>query len=165
MEVKMDFLNELFDVYKKTNKIKFKEIKETSNQQMDFGDIIEIYAGNQMLIAVVISDSNEALLMSEFIEFATNTDFIVSINHAIAEKWIIETDKKLYLNSGVKYRIVTKLGHKDSEILRKILKGNPVPAEKSGPKIPPNPKDPRYKFKLEELKKTMLVNKHLFFED
>jgi len=160
----MDFLNELFGIYKQTNRIKFKEPKELSNQTAKFGDIIEIYAGNQFLIAVAISDSNEAILMSEFIEFATHTDFIVSISHAIAEKWIIETDKGLYLNSDVKYRIVTKLNYKDNAILRKILKGNPVPAEKSGPKTPPNHKDPRYKFKLEELKKTMLVNKHLFFD-
>jgi len=165
MEVKMDFLNQVFNVYKQTNRIKFKEPEELSNQTAKFGDIIEIYAGNQLLIAVVISDSNEAILMSEFVEFATHTDFIVSINHSIADKWIIETDKRLYLNSDTKYKVVTKLNHKDSAILRKILNGNPVPAEKSGPKTPPNNKDPRYKFKLEELKKTMLVNKHLFFED
>ena len=160
----MDFLSELFGIYQKTNKIKFKEPKKLSNQTAKFGDIVELWIGNQLLIAVTISDS-EAILMSEFIEFATHTDFIVSINHAIAEKWIIETDKRLYLNSDVAYKIVAKLNQKDSIILRKILNGNTVPAEKSGPKTPPNHKDPRYKFKFEELKKTMLVNKHLFFEE
>jgi len=160
----MDLLSELFGIYKQTNRIKFKKPKELSNRTTKFGDIIEIYIHDQLLIAAAVSDS-EAILMSEFIEFATHTDFIVSINHAIAEKWIIETDKRLYLNSDVAYKIVAKLNQNDRIILRNIMNGSPVPAEKSGPKIPLNTKDPRYKFKLEELKKTMLVNKHLFFEE
>jgi hypothetical protein len=161
----MDFLNQLFSVYRQANKIKFKEPKQMYNQTAKFGDIIEIYTHNQLLIAAAVSDS-EAILMSEFIEFATNTDFIVEIKHAIADKWIIETDKRLYLTPKIKYNICCTLSEKDKAILKDIIiEGKSVPAEKSGPKTPPNHKDPRYKFKFEELKKTMLVNKHLFFEE
>jgi len=158
-----NFLDQLFSVYTQANKVIFKEPKELSNQTTKFGDIIEIYTLNQMLVAVVISDS-EAILMSEFVEFATHTDFIVQIKHAIADKWIIETDKRLYLTQ-MKYNVYGKLNENDKAILKDIIKGKHVPAEKSGPKLPPNPKDPRMKFKQEEIKKTMLINKHLFFEE
>jgi len=161
----MDFLNQLFSVYRQANKIKFKEPKQMSNQTAKFGDIIEIYTHDQLLIAAAVSDS-EAILMSEFIEFATHTDFIVQIKHAIADKWIIETDKRLYLTPQIKYNICCTLDKKDKTILKDIIiEGKSVPAKKSGPKTPPNHKDPRYKFKFEELKKTILVNKHLFFEE
>jgi len=136
-----------------------------SNQTAKFGDIIEIHTNGQLLIAAAVSDS-EAILMSEFIELATHTDFIVSINHAISEKWIIETDKRLYLTPQMKYNVYGKLNENDKAMLKDIIiEGKPAPAEKSGPKVPPNPKDPRMKFKLEELEKTMLVNKHLFYEE
>jgi|GEM_PF-4047227 len=39
----MDFLNELFGIYKQTNRIKFKEPKELSNQAAKFGDIVHIF--------------------------------------------------------------------------------------------------------------------------
>jgi len=159
----MDFLSEIFSVYKQSSKIEAP--KQMSNQTTKFGDIIEIYTNDQLLIAAVVSDS-ESILMSEFTELATHTDFIVQIKHAIADKWIIETDKRLYLTPQMKYNICCTLDEKDKSILKDIIiEGKSLPAEKSGPKIPPNSKDPRVKFKREELKKTMLVNKHLFYEE
>jgi len=161
----MDFLNQLFSVYRQANKNKIKlSAQLLSNKKPEFGDILEIYVDNSLIIGVAVNES-EAILMSEFWEFATNTDLIIQIEHPIANKWIVETDKRLYLTPQIKYNICCTLYEKDKNILKDILAGSPVPAEKSGPKIPPNPKDPRYKFKLEELKKTMLVNKHLFFEE
>ena len=162
----MDFLNQLFSVYRQANKNKIKlSTQLLSNKKPEFGDILEIYVDNSLIIGVAVSES-EAILMSEFWELATHTDFIVQIKHAIADKWIIETDKRLYLTPQIKYNICCTLDKKDKTILKDIIiEGKSVPAEKSGPKIPPNPKDPRMKFKLEELKKTMLVNKHLFFEE
>jgi len=160
----MDFLDQLFSVYKQANKIKFKAPEQMSNQTAKFGDIVELWIGNQLLIATAISDS-EALLMSEFTELATHTDFIVQIKHAIADKWIIETDKRLYLTPQTKYNVCGTLDEKDKTILNMIIEGKPVPPQKSGPKMPPNHKDPRVKFKQEELKKTLLINKHLFYEE
>jgi len=159
----MDLLNQLFSVYKQANKIKFKELK-MSNQTAKFGDIIEIYINKRLLIAAAVS-SNEALLMSEFTEFATHTDLIVQMEHPIASRWIIETDKRLYLTPQMKYNTCCRLNENDIDILKSIIEGKSIPTEKSGPKIPPNMKDPRNRFKLEELKKTMLVNKHLFYEE
>jgi len=161
----MDFLNELFDVYRKANKIKFKEPEQMSNQTAKFGDIIEIYTNGELLIAVAIS-SSQALLMSEFVEFATNTDFIVRMQHPIAENWMIQIDKRLHLTPKTKYNICYTLDENSKAILKDIIiKGKSVPAEKSGPKTPPNHKDPRYKFKRAELEKTLLINKHLFYEE
>jgi hypothetical protein len=161
----MDFLNQLFSVYRQANKNKIKlSAQLLSNKKPEFGDVLDIYVDNSLIIGVAVNKS-ESILMSEYWEFATNTDFIVQIEHTIADKWIIETDKRLYLTPQIKYNICCTLDKKDKTILKDILAGNPVPAEKSGPKTPPNPKDPRMKFKLEELQKTMLVNKHLFFEE
>ena len=162
----MDTLKQLLNVYRQANKIKFKEPKQMSNQTLQFGDILEIYVEGQLLIATAISDS-EACLMSEFTEFATHTDFIVyHVDHLIADKWIIETDKRLYLTGEEIYRITSRLNETDISILKDIIvESKPAPTEKSGPKLPPNPKDPRYKFKQEELKKTLLINKHLFYEE
>lgn len=160
----MEFLEELFEVYKHTNKIKAKMPNLLDNKQLKFGDVIEIYIDNRLLMAAAVDD-DEAILMSEFWEFATHTDMIVCIEHPIANKWIIETDKRLYLTPIIKYKICSTLKDEDKKILKDVLKGQPMPAEKSGSKLPFNKKDPRYKFKLEELKKTMLVNEHLFFEE
>jgi hypothetical protein len=162
----MDFLNQLFSVYRQANKNKIKlSTQLLSNKKPEFGDILEIYVDNSLIIGVAVSES-EAILMSEFWEFATNTDFIVQIEHAIANKWIVETDKKLYLTAQIKYNICCTLDEKDKTILKDIIiEGKSVPVSLSGPKTPHNNKDPRMKFKLEELQKTMLVNKHLFFEE
>jgi len=158
-----DFLDQIFSVYtQSSDKI---EAPKGSSDPIRFGDIVEIYAHNQLLVCAAISDS-EGLLMSEFWELATNTDMIVELDHPIASKWMIETDKRLYLTGKEIYRITSRLNENDRTILKDIiLNGRPVPIQKSGPKIPPNPKDPRMKFKLEELEKTMLVNKHLFYEE
>jgi len=160
----MDTLNQLFRLYKETNKIKVPEQQQMSSQSLQFGDVLEIYTHNRLLIVVVVSDS-EALLMSEFTELATHTDFIVHVDHPISDTWIIETNQRLYLTPQTKYNICCTLDQQTKTVLKDILAGSPVPIQKSGPKIPPNPKDPRMKFKLEELEKTMLVNKHLFYEE
>jgi hypothetical protein len=103
--------------------------------------------------------------MSEFVELGTNLDFIVKINHVIAEEWIIQTNKRIYLTGKETYRINGELSENDKAILKDIIEGKPIPASLCGPKVPPNNKDPRMKFRKEELKKTLLVNKHLFFEE
>jgi hypothetical protein len=161
----MDFLSEIFSIYKRSSSNKIEAPEQMSNQTLQFGDIIEIYTHNQLLIAVAISES-EAMLMSEFYELGTHTDLIIQMQHPIAEKWIIQTDKRLYLSSETKYNICCSLNEEDKTILKDIIEGkSSIPIEKSGPKTPLNPKDPRYKFKRSELKKTILVNKHLFFEE
>jgi hypothetical protein len=162
----MDFLNQLFSVYRQANKNKIKlSAQLLSNKKPEFGDVLDIYVDNSLIIGVAVNES-ESILMSEYWEFATNTDFIVQIEHTIADKWIIETDKRLYLTAQIKYNICCTLDEKDKTILKDIIiEGKSVPVSLSGPKTPHNNKDPRMKFKLEELQKTMLVNKHLFFEE
>jgi hypothetical protein len=159
----MDLLEQLFEVYEKANKIPVTKVPQLSDKKAEFGDVIEICFQNQMFVAVVI-DENTAILMSDFWEFATNTDMVVNFDHVVANKWIVEVDKRMYLEPLVIYNIVGSLSTNDIKILEKVLDGRPIPPEKSGPKVPLNKKDPRYKFKMEELKKTMMINQWLFIE-
>ncbi|MGC9168810.1 MAG: hypothetical protein ACP5GK_07845 [Desulfurella sp.] len=156
----MGILDDLLKVYKKS-KIKVKSPKELNKKVLSFGDIIEIYEP-EFAIAVYIED-NTAILMSNFWEFATNSDMFVDVSHPIADKWIIELDKRIFLDNA-KYSHYGKLNENDINLLKKALDGEELPPSKTGPKVPFNPKDARYKFKFEELKKTLKFNKNLFFE-
>ncbi len=154
-------LEKLFKIYTHSNKLKIKNKPNLSKVSANFGDCLEIVSEDEILIAVYIGD-NQALLMSEFWEFAREKDIIVDFSHAIADKWIVQLDKRLY---NIKdFSVVGSLFEDDKKILLDAISGKPLPKEKTGPKIPPNPKDFRTKFAIKELKKILLYNAFLYNE-
>jgi len=156
-----NMLDTLLKAYLRSNKVKLKVRTEQTDKpiNVNFGDVIEISHNNQLLIAVYIDD-NEALLMSEFWEFAREKDIIVNFSHPIADKWIIELDKRLY--DVRNFVVIGSLTDEDKQLLSDILGGKELPPSKTGPKIPPNPKDPRMKFSAEEAKKVLRYNASLY---
>ncbi len=153
-------LEYLFSVYENINKLKIK-VWEGKNTVANFGDVIEMVNDEQLLIAVYIGNQ-EALLMSEFWEFAREKDLIVEFDHPIAERWIIELDQRLYEVKS--FNIVGKLLNEDIKLLTSILNGAEIPSHKSGPKVPPNTVDPRIKFGIEETKKVLSYNRNIWSE-
>ncbi len=155
-------LEEIFKLYvlsNNYNKVKKHYKINASVTNAKFGDVVEILSNDTILIAVYIDDS-QALLMSEYWELARHKDLIVSFKHALSNKWIIQLDKRLY---NVKsYSIAGNLSENDIEILKlTLLDHKPLPLDKTGPKIPPNPEDIRMKFSEEEMKKVILYNDFL----
>ncbi|MGC8483729.1 MAG: hypothetical protein ACP5OE_08825 [Thermodesulfobium sp.] len=159
----MGILDDLLRVYERSKiRSKIELPKETNKKELTFGDIIELYKP-EFVLAVYIGN-NTAILMSNFWELGTDKDMIVNISHTIANRWIIELDKRIFLSNSTLYSYCGKLDEGDASLLKKALDGEALPPSKTGPKVPFNPKDPRYKFKFEESKKTIKFNKNLFFE-
>ncbi len=158
-----NMLDTLLKAYLRSNKLKVKVRTEQTDKpiNVNFGDVIEILFSNQLLVAVYVGNQ-EALLMSEFWEFAREKDLIVEFNHSIANKWIIQLDKRLYEVKN--FSIAGSLSDSDKQMLRDVLAGKELPPSKTGPKIPPNPEDPRMKFGVEEAKKVLRYNASLYQE-
>lgn len=158
-----NILQKLYEIYVQAQKMNIKPPSNLSTTKPEFGDVVEIYHQKKIFVVVCVGN-DEYLLMSEYWEFASDSDLIVDFNHAFRDKWIVELDKRLYVNPK-KYIICGKLCQDDIDILKQALKGMPLPVSKTGVKSPFNPKSPLWKFKKQELKKTLVFNKHLFFEE
>jgi len=159
----MSILDDIYKAYKQSNLIRINVEHPTNPQHLRFGDIIEIY--NPIFVLAVYVGDDQALLMSNFWELGMNTDLVVEFNHTISNKWIIEIDKSIFITSDICYLRVSRLSTEDKNLLKNVLNGDPIPPEKSGPKVPFNPKDPRYKFKKNEAEKTLKFNRKLFYEE
>lgn len=156
----MDILDNLFEVYKASQNEVLYTNSKTPITFLKFGDVIGIKSN----ITAVYIGNDTAVIMSNFWEFATNTDMFVAFEHPISLKWIIELDKRIFLSNSMFVSFCGSLSQEDIKILKNVLSGGKLPLEKTGPKVLFNSKDPRFKFKAWEVKKVLEFNKNFFYE-
>lgn len=102
------------------------------------GDVYEKPTDTLPLTVAVLDiteDSVFVALMSHVIELATPDDLLVSFNHPLRNKWIVETDLAIELSKDKffsNFYFVGKLEKKDIEILKNFINGEDLPKDKTG---------------------------------
>jgi len=139
---------------------------EVSKKKPKLGDIVQIICCDKIFIAVAI-DQFKSYIMSEFWELATPNDIIVSTECLHVHKWLVETDQVIYFNLYLIYNIVGSLDKEYKQIVKCVYKSKEFLVKQFGSivnsKDQMNCRDPRSKFKKEEAKKVLELNKHLYY--
>jgi len=140
---------------------------EVSKKKPKFGDIVQIICCDKIFITVAV-DQFKTYLMSEFWELATPNDIIISTEFLHVHKWLVETDQVIYFNPYLIYNIVGSLDKEYKEIINCLTRSKEILIEKLGSEINNkdrilNSRDPRNKFKKEEAKKVLELNKYLYY--
>ncbi len=157
------------------NKLQTANKKKEENPDLEFGEVYYFISDRNIPIFFMINGklegSNENLYsvykVSDFIDFATDKDFITEINGL---SYMVETWNEFYLPLEVikKAFYVGKLSNEDISILLKVLDENAeIPQEKRGLTILENGNYVQNKFKEDEVDdvKEFKVNIFGYFED
>lgn len=157
------------------NKLQTANKKKEENPDLEFGEVYYFISDRNIPIFFMINGklegSNENLYsvykVSDFIDFATDKDFITEINGL---SYMVETWNEFYLPLEVikKAFYVGKLSNEDISILLKVLDENAeIPQEKRGLTILENGNYVQNRFKEDEVDdvKEFKVNIFGYFED